>query len=96
MFHVLFTFVFLFALLAHGPAKSTPARDLSKDGIERPTVRQVASTSAPAANKVDNPRVQPGLVHWRASFEEACEASRKSGKPVLLFHMMGNLDQQFC
>lgn len=44
----------------------------------------------------DNPRVAPGLVRWHDTFEHAKNASSKSGKPVLLFHMMGQLDRQFC
>ncbi len=44
----------------------------------------------------DNPRVRPGRVRWHADFSRACAASRASGKPVFLFHMMGRLDQRFC
>ncbi len=40
--------------------------------------------------------VPPGLVEWRPDFAEACRASAKSGKPVLLFQMMGKLDDEFC
>ena len=43
-----------------------------------------------------NPKVTPGKVHWHSDMEIACRASRKSGKPVLLFQMMGRLDDQFC
>lgn len=43
-----------------------------------------------------NPKVKPGDVNWHADFETACNVSRKSGKPVLLFQMMGNLDDRFC
>ena len=43
-----------------------------------------------------NPLVEPGRVQWRGSFDAACAASRDSGKPVFLFHMMGRLDQRFC
>ncbi len=42
-----------------------------------------------------NPKVKPGLVNWHADFETACAASKKSGKPVLLFHLLGQLDQRF-
>jgi hypothetical protein len=44
----------------------------------------------------DNPRVAPGLVRWHPSSAKAQEAARRSGKPVLLFHLMGQLDRQFC
>jgi hypothetical protein len=43
-----------------------------------------------------NPRVPPGRVQWRGTFDAACAAGRSSGKPVFLFHMMGRLDQRFC
>jgi hypothetical protein len=71
--------------------------------IERPAVAVVAN-SAPAAtvpspmksDARDNPAVKPGDVNWHASFDAACAAAKKSGKPVLLLHMMGQLDKQFC
>jgi hypothetical protein len=43
-----------------------------------------------------NPAVRPGRVRWHQDFAAACAAGRNSGKPVLLFHMMGRLDQKFC
>lgn len=41
-------------------------------------------------------KVRPGKVTWHHSLREALQASRASGKPVLLFHLMGNLDEEFC
>lgn len=41
-------------------------------------------------------RVKPGLVAWQPDYAVACRASAKSGKPVLLFQMMGKLDNEFC
>jgi len=43
-----------------------------------------------------NPHVQPGSIRWHGSFQEACQAAKKSHKPVLLFYMMGKLDDLFC
>jgi hypothetical protein len=43
-----------------------------------------------------NPRVKPGKVRWHRDFAAACAAAKKSGKPVLLFQMMGKLDEQLC
>src|SRR5579885_3178605 len=37
-----------------------------------------------------------GLVSWHNNFAEALDASRKSGKPVFLFQMLGRLDDRFC
>jgi hypothetical protein len=55
-----------------------------------------AAPTAPAKADIDNPTVAPGLVKWHPSFAGACAAAKKSGKPVLVFHMMGQLDKQFC
>jgi hypothetical protein len=43
-----------------------------------------------------NPAVVPGLVRWHRDFATACRAAATSGKPVMLLHMLGRLDQQFC
>ena len=60
---------------------------------EKPT----GETSAKADPSVRaNPYVRPGLVNWHTDFDIACAISRKSGKPVLLFQMLGELDQKFC
>ncbi len=37
-----------------------------------------------------------GLIAWRKDFNEARKASARSGKPVMLFQMMGRLDDRFC
>jgi hypothetical protein len=55
----------------------------------------VAAPVTPPAEE-QNPSVTPGLVHWHPSFAAAQEAAQCSGKPVLLFHMLGRLDKQFC
>jgi hypothetical protein len=68
-------------------------QDLGKNAIEIPTKQVLAVATAPATA---NPKVQPGLVRWHADFAAACEAAKKSKKPVLLFQMMGELDDQFC
>lgn len=43
-----------------------------------------------------NPKVPPGLVQWKNDFEDACLASKRSEKPVLLFQVLGRLDERFC
>jgi hypothetical protein len=76
------------------PAAAEPARpNPTKFEVESPT-KTVVGASATLADA--NPKVRPGLVRWHASFQEACNAARRSGKPVLLFQMMGRLDHQFC
>jgi hypothetical protein len=72
---------------------------LPKSDIEAPTKKVVAAGAAPVpAASVDfvNPKVAPGKVQWHADLATACAAAARSGKPVLLFQMMGKLDDQFC
>jgi hypothetical protein len=83
---------------AVGPVVIPRIPDVGKGVIEDPMKRVLAARSAttsPTGSFV-NPKVQPGAVVWHPTFESACAASRKSGKPVLLFQMMGKLDEQFC
>lgn len=66
----------------------------------RPSAAVPSYRHQPIATSLDqvgrNDQVKPGLVTWHADFTNACRASTKSGKPVLLFQMMGNLNQEFC
>jgi hypothetical protein len=77
-------------------AESQIPADVRKGSVELPVKETIKVSSAVEAGKFVNPKVTPGLVHWHASFDEACAQSRRSGKPVLLFQMMGKLDDQFC
>ncbi len=87
-------------------SSTQPRMDMRKAAIELPIKRLISidskglavSVAKPPAKTADfkNPKVKPGLVNWRPNFVAACEESRRSGKPVLLFHMMGNLDDGFC
>jgi hypothetical protein len=52
--------------------------------------------SVPRAVTEANPPARPGRVRWHADFAAACAAAGRSSKPVLLFHMLGRLDQRFC
>jgi hypothetical protein len=62
------------------------------------TVISTPPTSAQAESvcSFKNRTVKPGLVHWHKNFDDACAASKSSGKPVILFQMLGHLDQEFC
>jgi len=88
-------------------AESPPVKleDTGKRKIERPLEHLVKSPKAATDTAVKNqtgasdfvnPKVEPGKVKWHADFDAACAAATKSGKPVLLFQMMGKLDDQFC
>lgn len=72
---------FVAAAATTNPGATTPAKPIE---------------AAPAPRAATNPTVEPGKVQWHASFETAQAAAKQSGKPVLLFHMMGALDKQFC
>ena len=74
---------------------SSAVGDMPKYVVERPTKELLAARSGVVAVS-ENPKVAPGRVSWHPNFAAACAASRASGKPVLLFQMMGNLDEQFC
>jgi hypothetical protein len=81
------------------PAAPPRAADRGKRDIENPTEQVVAGRSAPfpgGGQPFVNPKVQPGKVRWHADLAEACKAASQSGKPVLLFQMMGRLDEKFC
>jgi hypothetical protein len=94
--------------LVAGSAPATPApetaakpADFSKTLRIEPAVKNVVVGTAPATtptapSNAINPTVEPGKVKWHKSMADAQAAAEKSGKPVLLFHMMGQLDKQFC
>ncbi len=65
-----------------------------EDSSSNVEVPQANACSVPVT--AQNPRAVPGKVQWRDSFEAACEASKQSEKPVLLFEMLGRLDEEFC
>jgi hypothetical protein len=79
--------------LASAPFQELP-RDLSKAFVER-RIEDSLDTAALHAPGVSR-KVAPGLVRWHADFEAACAAARSSGKPVLLFQLLGRLDDELC
>jgi hypothetical protein len=88
------------ALRVASAAPGVPIRPVLDGGKAVPEVSglggvRTKTDPAQAAPAVGNPRVRPGKVNWHPSFHAACEASH-SGKPVLLFQMLGKLDEQFC
>jgi hypothetical protein len=91
----------LLVVPAHLAAQQQPAaKYVAKSKIEIPAKSILADKSGAAPDAKGgafvNPKVQPGKVKWHADYETACKASKQSGKPVLLFQMMGKLDDQFC
>ncbi len=86
--------------LLAGNTAGVAAADITKTlRIEKPASAILAHNTAgvtATGKEFINPKVQPGGVRWHLSLADACAAAKKSGKPVLLFQMMGNLDEQFC
>ena len=80
---------------------TSKAADYSKTLRIEPAVSGLVASTAPATaptapSSANNPTVEPGKVKWHKTLADAQAAAAKSGKPVLLFHMMGALDKQFC
>ena len=84
------SFSIAFSSLLLAVAAQEPRRDVSKAEVERPLETALAEP-APAPAKV-----APGLVRWHADFASACRAARDSGRPVLLFQLLGRLDDALC
>jgi hypothetical protein len=92
----------LLAISAIGQAASAQNdryADMRKAAVELPTARLLRSTDTAATRAIaadSSQRVQPGLVAWHANYQEAVDASRASGKPVLLVQLLGRMDEKFC
>lgn len=77
------------SLLRSG-ASAAPETDLNKLIVSPRPARAASPVVAP------HDRVSTGLITWHNNVQEAMSKSAKSGKPVLVFHMMGMLDDRFC
>lgn len=85
---------------------SPPIRpDMSKMRVEMPvkslllTPEALKSEKLPAvetAKKETKKKVKPGSVIWYPTTAQAKRNSLLSGKPVLVFQLMGFLDDRFC
>lgn len=89
------------AIVNGAPLADLP--DLSKFKLEASVKELLAKAVENAAGEklkneqadFANPQVAPGKVNWHADFAAAKLASGKSGKPMLHFQLLGQLDQQF-
>jgi len=63
-----------------------------EDGHASTTNGRLEST----AERAENPSVAPGLVSWHANRQAASAASARSGRPVLVFQLLGRLDEELC
>jgi hypothetical protein len=76
---------------------STPAKEVSSPAKEVSSpAKDVPARAHKPALKPQQEKVAPGKVHWHRAIQTAMDASKQSGKPVLLFQMMGHLDDRFC
>ena len=79
-------------------------QDAGKSEVEKPVKKKIADFGKKMAempikksmDKKDDSGFAPGKVKWHASFDKAVAAAKKSGKPVLLFQLLGNLNEEFC
>jgi len=80
--------------LATSRSSRTKAQSEAVKALVR--AREPFSTSSEDSARAVNPKVSAGKVKWHNDFSSALAASKTSGKPVLLFQMMGRLDDRFC
>ena len=62
-------------------------RDRRKEELELPLKVKFGSTPS---------LVPVRTLLWQPSFEKAVDAATASGKPVLLFQLLGRFDEEFC
>ncbi len=65
------------------------ARSAPQDAAAAPQVTATAAADP-------GPRAAPGLVRWHESVDAARAAAVGSGKPVLVFQLLGRLDDELC
>ena len=70
-----------------------PTEELVRDLGPLPAA-DVPAAEVPAAGS-DNPPAEPGKVKWHQDVATAIAAAKQTGKPVLVFHLLGQLDQRF-
>ena len=80
------------ALFCSATWSQESAPDVSKAAVELPL--KTALLEAPTAG--ESPVPLAGLVRWHPSIDAALSAAARSGRPVLLFQLLGRLDQEFC
>jgi len=82
--------------IIENPLKKLVASTRTKTPQPAKSVATTPKETPPTAPaKFENPKVSAGKVRWHADFKKARAAAKISGKPVLLFQMIGRLDQRF-
>lgn len=85
------------ATIPHASKSVRPIRPIAApDPLAEPSSPAASCNRETNATGKNKDKVQPGFVAWHATFSDACKKSKLSGKPVLLFEMLGKLDDEFC
>lgn len=78
-------------------AIETPLKEIITRLPDAPKANDMLTRTLPeTASPLPAEKVNPGLVNWHPSFDDAQLASTHSQKPVLQFAMIGYLDDRFC
>lgn len=87
------------------PGRDPEAGDRTKVVLIEPAAEAIVRGSQPldraalqeptVVPEADNPAVKPGKVNWHEDVAAAIAAAKISRKPVLVFHLLGELDQRF-
>ncbi|MBY0548611.1 MAG: hypothetical protein K2W95_15175 [Candidatus Obscuribacterales bacterium] len=77
-------------------ARQRKQKGASSGSVELSTRNVLQDTGARNSDTRAGVKVAPGEVAWQPDFDTACKRASESGKPVLLFQMMGKLDDEFC
>lgn len=77
------------------PIKAGLAKDFQIDLAKRLVERPLKNRLDDGSEFVDR-KVSAGLVRWHPTYEAAKKRAKISGNPVLLFQLLGKLDDAFC
>lgn len=73
-----------------------PIKDFDSVGSNTHAASASMSKELPNVKSWETIPASCGRVNWHNSLSAAKAQSRKSGKPVFIFEMMGRLDREFC
>lgn len=84
------------SLSSPGDSTRVPPGSASTTTADARKLQAGAAATEAKRERLAGKHVMPGMVAWHADFASACKLAKTSGKPVLLFQMMGKLDDEFC
>lgn len=75
------------------PSLTVPKKSHKRSAFKA-TVRHMISLDE---SKILSPKgAKPGLVNWHGTMKSSMKAAKSSGKPIFVFQLMGDLDDEFC